>query len=409
LISVSIRGITAAQLQAFPGSINQYSSPPAVAARFDNATFDELAPVEAWLTEQPGLKSWFMAAGKSMPKSLVNADSILGISIRPYKFAEWAEPLQETARCGTCPYGFSHLLDVSPQNLLLLERPPTSDLICVGGRHTICASDRFLSAIRKAELDSGLKAFPVDSMGDERAWFVLRPEANLAHAPQPFGIWQQDCPECGRRFDRYRIAPIFKPVGRSAHWMAVAQWPAAPLMVSGAVLNWLLTKGSDHLARADQRTQLNFNLYGAYPQHAGHCYVPRKFHAPDTVVADESVLAHMVFEEISVDPPVENVADPNVERGLFHHIEDALNWDHDIVYTLDLSGRKVSRLYGEDLAKFRNLNHLILRNTPITSVPDEVVGLPNLRTIDLTGTPNAEAEFHRLTHLIKGRGVKVIK
>jgi hypothetical protein len=82
--------------------------------------------------------------------------------------------------------------------------------------------------------------------------------------------------------------------------------------------------------------------------------------------------------------------------------------DHDIVYTLDLRGQPLRRLYGEDLAKFRNLNHLILRNTPITSVPDEVVGLPNLRTIDLTGTPNAEAESQRLTRLTDGR-VSVIK
>ncbi len=285
---------------------------------------------------------------------------------------------------------------------LTFLRKPTAHLLSGASLNTYM-SEVALDRLTAANLDAGLTALPVHSDGKTSLrWFLLRGQ-QLSFPDGPFGLWNEMCPVC-RSYPprRYQFGEIYVRPEKPSHWMDFPGGPhdEARMLVSEQVYNWLLGASCDLLAPSAIEYVLYASVCGWYPEDAGYFYLPRHLQAEDTPVLDPSVLPFMTFDTIPVldspdlvDPPSRKDA---LDRGLFRDIYEALDWDQDIVYILDLSGTDTDELYAEDLANFRNLTALILYDTPIQTLPDTIFQLRNLDRIDIRGTRIPPAEVERI-------------
>jgi Leucine-rich repeat (LRR) protein len=96
-----------------------------------------------------------------------------------------------------------------------------------------------------------------------------------------------------------------------------------------------------------------------------------------------------------------------LDHGLFRDLDQALNWEHDTVFILDLTRTDTDCISSEDIAKFRNLRELVLRHTKVQTLPDAVFHLKNLNRIDIRDTPIPPAETERIRSQLPAR-VKLV-
>ena len=173
-----------------------------------------------------------------------------------------------------------------------------------------------------------------------------------------------------------------------------------PILVSGRLYSWLLGPGSRFVCSNAIEASLLAEVCGWYPEDAGYFYLPRRFQASDASILDPSVLPFMTLDDYPMvpDPPLADAKwrEEATETGLFRTLDQALGWDHDIVYILDLSNTDTTELLAEDLANFRNLRELRLRGTKVQSLPGVVFDLRNLTRLDLRDTPVPPEELARL-------------
>ncbi len=325
-----------------------------------------------------------------------------------------AETWRSTSKLSVCPRCAAHTGFRDPCEIphLSFVRKPNAHILS-GASLSVYASEHALNKISDANLDAGLTAVPVESDGQTRLrWFLLRGHP-LSFPAGPFGLWNEKCHVCNSYAPRrYQFGEIYLRPETSMHWMDFpsSRYWSANLLVSEQLYNWLL-----HEHNLISATALEFALRGGvcgwYPEDAGYFYLPRYLQSEDAPVLDPVVLHYMTFDTIPilgspglVDPSWRKDA---IDHGLFRNLDQALNWEHDAVFILDLTSTDTDCIFGEDIAKFRNLRELVLRHTKVQTLPDAVFHLKNLNRIDIRDTPIPPAEIERIRSQLPAR-VKLV-